>query len=88
METGGHYIAMLPGDWSISTSHGLVTRDLCAYYTLYCVHMIISWLNQGSRSWSGCNRGAPAEEANFNFWMNWWSSCTRTVTLIIQHPGS
>jgi len=21
METGGHYIAMLPGDWSISTSH-------------------------------------------------------------------
>jgi len=50
--------------------------------------MIISWLNQGSRSWSGCNRGAPAEEANFNFWMNWWSSCTCTTTLIIQHPGS
>ena len=64
----------------------LVTHDLHAYYTLYCVHMIISRLNQGSRSWSGCNRGAPAEEANFR--NNWWSSCTCTATLLIQHSGS
>jgi len=32
METGGHYITVLPADWSISTSHVLVALQFPPVY--------------------------------------------------------